>query len=44
VIDLLTPEQLLVLAEAGEAVGAKLTAENCRAAVAEAGEFAVETG
>jgi DNA-binding MarR family transcriptional regulator len=32
VIDILTPEQLEVLAEVGEAVGAGLTAENCRAA------------
>lgn len=30
VIDLLTPDQLQVLAEIGEAVGARLTAENCR--------------
>jgi DNA-binding MarR family transcriptional regulator len=36
VIDVLTPEQLAVLADIGEAVGARLTAENCRAA--EAGE------
>jgi hypothetical protein len=35
VIDALTPEQLQVLAEAGEAVGARLTAVNCRAAEAE---------
>jgi len=32
VIDMLTPEQLAVLAEVGEAVGASLTAENCQAA------------
>ncbi len=32
VIDVLTREQLRVLAEIGEAVGARLTAENCRAA------------
>jgi DNA-binding MarR family transcriptional regulator len=32
VIDILTPEQLEVLAEVGEAVGASLTAENCQAA------------
>jgi DNA-binding MarR family transcriptional regulator len=44
VIDLLTPDQLAVLVEVGEAVGARLAAENCRAAVAEEGEFAVETG
>ena len=36
VIDILTPEQLAVLADIGEAVGGRLTAENCRAA--EAGE------
>ncbi len=35
VIDALTPEQLRVLAEAGEAVGARLTAVNCRAAEAD---------
>jgi DNA-binding MarR family transcriptional regulator len=35
VVDLLTPEQLAVLAEIGEAVGAKLTADNCTAAAAE---------
>lgn len=35
VIDVLTPEQLRVLAEAGEAVGARLTAVNCGAAEAE---------
>ena len=32
VIDVLTPEQLAVLAEIGETVGARLTAENCSAA------------
>ena len=32
VIDILTPEQLEVLAEVGEAVGVSLTAENCQAA------------
>ena len=32
VIDLLTPAQLEVLAEVGEAVGARLAAENCAAA------------
>jgi DNA-binding MarR family transcriptional regulator len=32
VIDVLTPAQLEVLAEAGEAVGARLTADNCSAA------------
>jgi len=32
VIDLLTPAQLEVLAEVGEAVGARLAAENCSAA------------
>src|SRR6476660_7568947 len=32
IIDVLTPEQLAVLAEAGEAVEARLTADNCRAA------------
>jgi hypothetical protein len=31
VIDVLDPEQLRVLAEAGEAVAARLTAVNCRA-------------
>lgn len=35
VIDVLTPEQLRVLAEAGEAVGARLTAVNCGAAEAD---------
>ena len=35
VIDVLTPEQLRVLAEAGEAVGARLTSVNCRAAESE---------
>lgn len=35
VIDALTPEQLRVLAEAGEAVGARLTAVNCGAAEAD---------
>src|SRR6476660_3324485 len=35
VIDMLTPEQLTVLAEIGEAVGARLSAENCRAAAIE---------
>ena len=32
VIDMLTPAQLAILAEAGEAVAARLTADNCRAA------------
>ncbi len=32
VIDALTPQQLQVLAEAGEVIGARLTAVNCRAA------------
>ena len=36
VIDLLTPAQLEVLAEVGEAVGARLAAENCAAAGDEA--------
>jgi DNA-binding MarR family transcriptional regulator len=35
VIDLLTPEQLAVLAEVGEVVGQRLDAENCRAALVE---------
>ena len=35
VIDVLTPEQLRVLAEAGEAVGARLTMVNCGAAEAD---------
>lgn len=35
VIDGLTAEQLRVLAEIGDLVGARLTAENCRAATAE---------
>ena len=35
VIDILTPEQLEVLAEVGEAVGVSLTTENCRAAAAD---------
>ena len=39
VVDLLTPEQLAVLAEIGEAVAAKLTADNCTAAVAEDAEY-----
>jgi hypothetical protein len=38
VIDLLTPEQLEVLAEVGEAVGASLTAENCQAAATDDGD------
>lgn len=38
VIDALTPEQLRVLAEAGEAVGARLTAVNCGAAENEAAD------
>jgi DNA-binding MarR family transcriptional regulator len=33
VIDLLTPEQLRVLAEIGEAVGARITVANCAAAI-----------
>jgi len=36
VIDALTPEQLRVLAEAGEAVGARLTPVNCRGVESEA--------
>ena len=35
VIDVLTPEQLEVLAEVGEAVSASLTAENCQAAASD---------
>ena len=35
VIDILTPEQLEVLAEVGEAVGVSLTTENCQAAAAD---------
>ena len=31
VIDILTPAQLQVLADAGEAIGARLAADNCRA-------------
>jgi DNA-binding MarR family transcriptional regulator len=38
VIDVLTPEQLEVLAEVGEAVGASLAAENCRAAASDDGD------
>lgn len=38
VIDALTPEQLQVLAEAGEAVGARLTSVNCRAAESESAD------
>lgn len=38
VIDVLTPEQIAVLAEIGEAVGARLAAENCRAAAIEEGD------
>jgi DNA-binding MarR family transcriptional regulator len=38
VIDILTPAQLELLAEVGEAVGASLTAENCSAAAADDGE------
>jgi DNA-binding MarR family transcriptional regulator len=38
VIDLLTPAQLSALAEIGEAVGARLTAENCQAAAIEEAE------
>ena len=37
IIDVLTPEQLAVLAEAGEAVEARLTADNCRAAAGDDG-------
>lgn len=40
VIDALTPEQLQVLAAAGEAVGTRLTAVNCRAAEADGFETA----
>ncbi len=43
VIDMLTPEQLRVLAEIGEAVGGRLTAENCRAAAEEGCTEALET-
>jgi DNA-binding MarR family transcriptional regulator len=35
VIDILTPEQLDLLAEVGEAVGVSLTNENCQAAAAD---------
>jgi hypothetical protein len=35
VIDILTPEQLDLLAEVGEAVGVSLTTENCQAAAAD---------
>jgi hypothetical protein len=38
VIDLLTPAQLEMLAEVGEAIGARLAADNCRAAAEEACE------
>ena len=38
VIDILTPEQLEVLAQAGEAVAVRLTADNCSAAAADATE------
>jgi DNA-binding MarR family transcriptional regulator len=38
VVDLLSPQQLAVLAEIGEAVAAKLTADNCAAAVADDAE------
>lgn len=44
VIDVLTPEQLRVLAEAGEAVGARLTAVNCGAAEAELAADAATAG
>jgi DNA-binding MarR family transcriptional regulator len=37
VIDLLTPDQLQVLAEIGEAVGARITIENCAAAAVDDG-------
>jgi DNA-binding MarR family transcriptional regulator len=43
VIDLLTPEQLAVLAEVGEAVGASLTTENCQAAIEEDCQLVDET-
>ena len=42
VIDVLTPEQLRVLAEAGEAVGARLTTVNCGAAEADTSVEEVE--
>jgi DNA-binding MarR family transcriptional regulator len=38
VIDILTPEQLELLAAVGEAVGASLTAENCQAAASDDGD------
>ena len=38
VIDMLSPAQLEVLAEVGEAVGASLTAENCQAAATDDGD------
>ena len=38
VIDILTPEQLEMLAEVGEAVGGNLTTENCSAAAADEGD------
>ena len=37
VTDVLTPDQLAILAEAGEAVEARLTADNCRAAAGDDG-------
>jgi hypothetical protein len=42
VIDLLTPAQLEVLAEVGEAVGARLAAENCAAAAEDCSPAAAE--
>jgi DNA-binding MarR family transcriptional regulator len=44
VIDVLTPEQLALLAEIGEAVAARLTAENCQAAAIEDAECDLADG
>ena len=44
VIDLLTPEQLRVLAEIGEAVGARITVANCAAAIVDDDAAAESSG
>jgi DNA-binding MarR family transcriptional regulator len=44
VIDLLTPEQVRVLAEIGEAVGARITVANCAAAIVDDDAAAESSG
>lgn len=44
VIDGLTPDQLRVLAEVGEAVSGRLTADNCRAAASDDGACELSVG